>query len=114
MLSDFFSESFDKPLRIMRRRHDVVAVNLLDPNEIDIPDVGFVQLEDSETGEQMLVDTSNPEFREAFASMMQSRNKSLMSGMQKLNVDMIQLHSMEPFEIPLKKFFHMRQRRIER
>ena len=62
LLSDFLASGFEKPLRLSNKRHDVVAVSISDPREFELPKVGFVELEDAETGEDVLLDTNDRMF----------------------------------------------------
>jgi len=113
IMSDFFVEgNYTKALKLIKRRHDVIAINMSDIREQEIPDIGYVELEDSETGEQILVDTSDKEFRKEYVRLVKKRNKSFTQKMRKLGIDSIQLLSGESFEVPLKKFFAMRIRRL--
>lgn len=114
IISDFFSDDFRRPLSIMKNRHDIVAINMSDIRESEIPDVGYIQLEDEETGEQVLVDTSNSEFRDNYIKLIKEKNNVLLKLFQKLKIDMIQIRSDEPFEVPLRKFFRMRELRMIR
>ncbi|MCK5283615.1 MAG: DUF58 domain-containing protein [Nanoarchaeota archaeon] len=115
IISDFFTdEGFLKTARVLRNRHDIIAINMNDIREWEIPDVGCIELEDEETGEQMLVDTSDEEFRKCYSGLIDERNSRLSDAMKRLKIDLIQLKSDEPFEIPLKKFFAMRERRMVR
>ena len=69
VVSDFISEpGWESALARLARRHEVVAVRLYDPLEMDLPDLGLVMMQDAETGEQLLVDTADPGFRKRFAA----------------------------------------------
>lgn len=114
ILSDFFSKGFYKEMAILHRRHDVVAINMRDIREEEIPDLGYIELEDSETGEQFLVNTSDKEFRRNYVSLVNKKNRELDSTLKKMKLDMIQLHSGEDFSVPIKRFFGMRNRRVVR
>lgn len=115
ILSDFIAEdNYRKDLRILRNKHDVIAVNLSDVREHEIPDIGYIQLEDGETGEQLLIDTSDKDFQENYQKIVAERQQGLYRLLQKLMIDMIELRSDEQFEVPLRKFFYMRQRRMVR
>jgi len=112
IVSDFMYENdYFKALSILKNRHDVIAVNMGDVREHEIPDIGYIELEDSETGEQLLVDTSDKEFRKSYTKLVNSRNKKWHHHMAKLRIDSIQLLSEQPYEIPLRKFFATRMRR---
>jgi hypothetical protein len=86
-------------------------VDISDVREEDIPDIGYVFLEDSETGEQMLVDTSDFEFRKRYTALANRRSDDRLSRMKRLNIDMIRMNTSEPFYLPLQQFFKMRDRR---
>jgi len=112
IISDFISEDFEKPLKYLRKRHDVVLINLSDVREEEIPDIGYVLLEDEETGEQILVNTSDESFRNFYEKSVRRRREELERKMKKLKVDMIYVRTDEPFYMPLMRFFNMRKRRI--
>jgi uncharacterized protein (DUF58 family) len=114
ILSDFFSEDFVKPLSILKKRHDVIAINMRDIREEEIPDVGYIELEDSETGEHLLVNTSDKEFRKNYTELVKQKNLELDKSLKKIKIDMIQLKSGEDFILPIKKFFSIRERRLTR
>ena len=111
IISDFLSTDFERPLKQLKNKHDVILVDISDVREEDIPDIGYVFLEDSETGEQMLVDTSDFEFRKRYTALANKRSDDRLSRMKRLNVDMIRMNTSEPFYIPLQQFFKMRNRR---
>ena len=110
IISDFFTEDFEKSLRILKNRHEVILVNVSDVRESDIPDIGYVMLEDGETGEQFLLDTSDRGFRERYADIVRQRSEALSERMKRLKVDMINIRTDQPFEIPMRRFFVMRRR----
>jgi uncharacterized protein (DUF58 family) len=115
IISDFFTESeFDKNLRILKNKHDVIAVNLNDLREMEMPDIGYIELEDEETGEQILVNTSDDSFRKTYSNLMKARHDSLIKKFRRLNIDSVDLKSDESFEIPLRKFFRLREKRMVR
>jgi len=89
----------------------VILVNVSDVRESDIPDIGYVLLEDSETGEQFLLDTSDKGFRERYADIVRQRSEALSERMKRLKVDMINIRTDQPFEIPLRRFFRVKERR---
>jgi len=110
IISDFYAKGFDKPLKILREKHDIIAINTRDIREEQIPEVGLIELEDSETGEQLLVDTSDSAFQERYGQIVRKEHQELKSRMRKLKIDLIQLNTDIPFEIPLRKFFRKRSR----
>ncbi len=114
IISDFISSDFDKPLKFLKNKHDVVLIRTYDFVEENIPQIGYVFLEDEESGEQFLVDTSDEQFRQLYEQQMKKRKKDLANKMKKLGVDIIEINTSEPFYIPLKKFFKLRERRVIR
>ena len=109
ILSDFYNQDFSKPLKILKRRHDVIAIKVNDAREAEIPDVGLIQLEDEETGEQLLVDTSDQGFRDNYAKLVNKEEIRLRNLFNKNGVDVININTDSPYESPLRKFFRMRQ-----
>ncbi|MDD4484395.1 MAG: DUF58 domain-containing protein [Methanoregula sp.] len=105
ILSDFASPDFFLPLRILRRRHEVLAIRVADPRELDLPDVGLIELEDPETGEQVPVDTSDPVFRERYSELVTEADRRLHSDFAKNRIPEAALLTDEPYDIPLKRFF---------
>src|SRR5438552_13035617 len=78
VISDFISEpGWERPLGLLAQRHDVVAVRLLDPLELELPDLGLIPIRDAETGEQLLVDTHDAGFRKRFARIAAQREADL-------------------------------------
>jgi uncharacterized protein (DUF58 family) len=114
IVSDFFDEGFLNPLKILKNRHDVIALRIIDKREIEIPDIGFIELEDEETGEQILVDTSDDEFRMNYIELMKQREKHLVQSLHKIKIDIVSIFTDEAFEVPLRKFFNIRLRRVMR
>ncbi|RZI98196.1 MAG: DUF58 domain-containing protein, partial [Haliea sp.] len=92
VVSDFISEpGWEKPLAQLARRHDVVAVRLLDPLELDLPDLGLIPIRDAETGEQLLVDTHDSGFRKRFARIAAQREADLRQSLAQAGVDALEL-----------------------
>ena len=112
VLSDFLTTGFDKPLRVAAKKHDVIAVHLSDPRELEIPAVGMVELQDAETGERLLLDTHDRRALDAYTRDMQHRNarqKELLGGM---GIDLIEVSTGVPYDRALQRFFEMRARRM--
>jgi len=112
LVSDFLSQDYEQALRIANKKHDIVAVNIVDPREMELPIVGYIELEDAETGEQILLDTSDRTVRDLFSEKtseaMLKRDKLFKS----MNVDSIAIHTNESYFEPLMKFFRMRAKRF--
>jgi len=112
ILSDFFdSNDYIKPLKILRRKHDVIILKISDLREQEIPKIGLIELEDEETGEQLLVDTSDPGFQKKYTEDVSNNESQLILNLTKLKIDFIKILSDENYEIPLRKFFKKRTRR---
>ncbi len=113
LLSDFITEGFERALRIANKRHDMVAVSITDPRELEIPNVGFVELEDAETGEITLLDTSDRKMMERFnkfnVNNMEERAK-LFRGM---GVDLVDVRTDSSYVEPIMKFFRAREKRLQ-
>jgi uncharacterized protein (DUF58 family) len=105
ILSDFISPPFMKQLKILRRRHEVIALRITDEREREIPDVGYIALEDPETGEQVLVDTSDSGFRERYRALAREAETTLLGGLAEHHIPALELTTDEPFELPLRTFF---------
>jgi len=105
ILSDFVAPSFSLPLRILRRRHEVLAIRITDPRELELPDVGLIELEDSETGEQILVDTSDPAFRQRYRELVAGAEDEMHVEFARNRIREVTLLTDEPYDIPLKRFF---------
>jgi len=112
LVSDFLSEGFEQDLRIANRRHDVIAVRIADPREKDFPAVGMVELEDAETGERLLIDTSDYRFLQAYRNRSDAWDESIRKLFRSIQVDYIEFRTGEPYDIPLIRFFRERARRI--
>ena len=111
LISDFLSEDFQTPLRIANKKHDMIAIKLSDPRELDFGNYGLMELEDAETGEVMLIDTSSAEFRSAFAARAEEKNSALKRALQVIDLDFIQVRTDQSYIVPLIQFFKMREKR---
>jgi uncharacterized protein (DUF58 family) len=112
VVSDFISESgWEKPLGRLAQRHEVVAVRLLDPMELQLPDLGLIPILDAETGEQLLVDTSDKGFRQRFARIAAQREADLRQSLAKAGVDTLELATDGDLVDCLTRFTDLRKRR---
>ena len=112
LVSDFLSTGYEKALQIANRRHDIVSITITDPREIDLPDVGFIELEDAETGETFLVDTSSSALRQEFAAATSSAVEEREKLFRSLDVDYIDIRTDQSYIEPLIRFFRMRAKRF--
>lgn len=112
LISDFQTEASRKALAISNGRHDLVAITVVDPREQALPDVGFITLQDAESGEVIEVDTRHPQVRELFAMQAAERSESLTSGLRRAGVDQLAINTAEPYATSLRRFFESRERRL--
>ena len=108
LVSDFLDEGFEKPLRMVSRRHDTVAVQLQDPREKSLPSLGLVTLFDPETNRAQLLDTGSRVVRKAFRHSSLDRNTQLKVLFRRARVDHVEIQCGEDFVDPLAKFFRAR------
>jgi uncharacterized protein (DUF58 family) len=88
VMSDFIGDpGWDRPLAMLTHRHEVVVIRVVDPAELELPDIGLILVEDAETGEQLLVDTSDPLLRGRLAAQVGAREEELAEGMRRAGVD---------------------------
>jgi uncharacterized protein (DUF58 family) len=112
VISDFLTGDFTRPLTVSARRHDVVALMVVDPAEEQLPDVGVILLEDPETGEQIEVDTSRRAITGNYARLAGERSKELASIFGSRGVDTVQLRTDADYLPVLRSFFDRRGRRL--
>jgi uncharacterized protein (DUF58 family) len=112
VVSDFISEpGWEKPLAMLAQKHEVVAVRLFDPLESNLPDLGLITMRDAESGEQMLVDTSNTKFRQRFAQIAAQRDNALRQSLSRVGVDTLELSTDDDLVQAILRFTDMRKRR---
>jgi uncharacterized protein (DUF58 family) len=112
LVSDFMGAGFSHPLSVVGRRHDLVAIRMSDPRESDLPPVGFLDLEDPETGERLVVDTSDRGLREAFQDQAENDRQAMDRMFRRAQVDVIDVETGRPYVEPLMRFFRQRMRRF--
>jgi len=112
VISDFVSEpGWERPLALLARRHEVIGLRVVDPAEVDLPDVGVMVMQDSETGEQLLVDTSDRAFRERFAIAAAAREEHVIQCARQASID---LHSISTDDDLVRSILAMAGRRRQR
>ena len=113
VVSDFLSEpGWERPLAQLTQRHEVVAVRLFDPLELELPDLGLVPLRDAETGEQLWVDTHDAGFRKRFARIAAEREETLRTTLAKAGVDTLELSTDDDLAAAILRFADLRKRRV--
>ena len=114
LISDFLDDGYLDALRGANRKHDVVAVRVTDRRESEFQGAGLVTLEDAETGERRLVDTSSPALRAALAQDADTRAEALHRSLRGSGIDVVSIDATGSVVEPLLAFFRMREKRIRR
>lgn len=112
IISDFLDQNFEKPLKILSKRHDVIAIHLKDRREEEIPPAGLMEFEDQETGETVLIDTLDPILRKKIKENAAQREESLDKLFKSLRVDKIEINAEGSYIEPLMRFFRIREQRL--
>jgi uncharacterized protein (DUF58 family) len=114
VVSDFLDDGWERSLVLANQRHDVIAVLVTDPRELDPGNVGLVALEDAETGRAKLYDTGSRAFREAVCGASSARVREVERRMRSVGIDFIHIDAAGSVVDPLVRFFRMRERRARR
>jgi uncharacterized protein (DUF58 family) len=112
VVSDFISApGWAEPLTYLAQRHEIVAVRLYDPLEMELPDLGLLVMRDAETGEQLFVDTHDRAFRKRFAALAERREKELRLAFGRAGVDALELCTNDDLVDAILRFADLRKRR---
>jgi len=111
LLSDFLAPELRRPLKVANRRHDLIAVVLDDPRDYELPNVGMLAVEDPESGEHFVVDTSDRRVREEFARTRQAARNDRDRFLRALDIDAVTVRTDQPYAGPLLRFFRQREKR---
>jgi len=115
LVSDFMDENYETQLRILRRKHDVIAAQIVDPLEALDIDAGWLELEDSESGELIAVNTSSNRFKTLYITNFKREQAAIREKFLSMGIDSIEINTNENYINPLVQFFKMRnQRRKQR
>jgi uncharacterized protein (DUF58 family) len=114
VVSDFLDEGYEHALLTANQKHDVIAVLVTDPRELELPDVGLVVLRDAESGAARLLDTGSASFRREARRLAAGRVSALERRLRGSGIDFIQIDASGSVVDPLVRFFRMRERRIRR
>ena len=112
LVSDFMGKNFFRPLSVAGKRHDLIAVRMKDARERELLPLGFVEMEDPETGERLVVNTSNRKLLEAFRGSTREEQDELSRDFVRCKVDLIEVETGRPYVEPLMQFFQKRMRRF--
>jgi uncharacterized protein (DUF58 family) len=111
LVSDFIDHNFEKPLGVLARRHDLIAVTVSDPREVALPEIGLLEIEDAENGATILVDTGSREVRNRYETLAREKNEKLSRLFKSTGVDHIQLFTDRDYVLDLVKFFRKRTKK---
>lgn len=115
VVSDFMGAfNWASELSALGQRHDTVAVRLFDPAEVNLPNAGLMLLQDSESAEELLLDTANAKFRSRYAQMVEQREQQLADSFSHAGVDALELSTDEDLASALMRFSELRKRRVWR
>jgi len=111
LMSDFIAEDYQRALTLAAKGHDLIGVTVTDPRELEMPKIGFLQLEDAETGEIVAVDTRDPSVRRQFGGLSVEAVRERERIFRTSGVDAIDVRTDRPYVEPLRRFFRMREGR---
>jgi uncharacterized protein (DUF58 family) len=112
VISDFITSGYETALRIANKRHDIVPITITDPRELELPKIGMIELEDAETGEEILIDTFDPEVRKSFGRLNTKERKERDSLFKRMDIDPIDIMTDRSYVEPLMNFFRKRANRF--
>jgi len=111
LISDFQSENFEKSLRVLSKRHDLIALSIIDPRENHMPNVGLIELEDAETGEIIRLDTGSAAVRQKYEALGRKRSLHLKDMFRSMDIDHTEIITGRDYVKELVWFFRSRERR---
>ena len=112
LISDFIADQYEKPLKVVSAKHDLIPIQIVDPREEELPDVGLALVEDLETGELVEVDTSDLTVRADYARETQRQRAAREHLFRRLQLDHVTVSTDSDFVRPLTELFRLRQRRL--
>ncbi|HHT9104880.1 MAG TPA: DUF58 domain-containing protein [Candidatus Wujingus californicus] len=111
VVSDFLADNYERALRIANKKHDIISVTVVDPREQELPDVGMVELKDAESGETLLLDTSNPLARKEFGALANKVQQERSRLFRSMGIDEIVINTGKHYVEPIIRFFRIREKR---
>jgi uncharacterized protein (DUF58 family) len=112
LISDFIADQYEKPLKVVSAKHDLIPIQIVDPREDELPDIGLALIEDLETGELVEVDTSDLDVRAKYAREAQRQRATREHLFRRLQLDHVTVSTDRDFVRPLTELFRLRQRRL--
>ena len=111
LISDFQDENYEPQLKLANQRFDLIAINIIDPREETLPEVGMVFLEDSETGNTLLVDTNDKEMLKEHKSLCIKKRQDRKMFFSSIGIDTIEVFTNKPLTDPIVKYFKLREKK---
>ena len=114
LISDYLDNGYEQKLKIMNKRHDLIAVTIKDPREIELPKLGLIKLLDSETGERIVIDTNNGKARNWYKARALERKGNLKKIFASSGIDQIDIQTDQDYLKSITTFFLNRERRLKK
>lgn len=111
LVSDFIANDFVNSMSILNRRHDLIGVEVRDASETKLPNAGLIEVDDPETGQRKVIDSSSKAVRKWYEQLSQQRHENLIESLNSRGIDCISLRTDKSYINDLIKFFHMRHSR---
>ncbi|MBN8588638.1 MAG: DUF58 domain-containing protein [Rhodothermia bacterium] len=111
ILSDFIHRGYERPLQILGRRHDTIAIRISDKREAELPNLGLLEMMDAETGETFVCDTASKEVQKRLRTINRTRDAERATRFRKMQVDLVELRTDTSYIEPLSRYFRERHRR---
>ena len=111
LISDFLADGYEDALKIASKKHDLIAVHLFDPREIELPSAGLLRVRDAESGDVNWVDTSDPRLRQSYSRSWKERDQNRIRLFRRCGVDQIDIRIDQSYIKPLMSFFRTREKR---
>lgn len=111
LISDFLTDGYQDALKIASKKHDLIAVHLFDPREIELPSAGLLRVRDAESGDVNWIDTADPRLRESYSRWWKERDKTRTRLFRRCGVDQIDIRIDQSYIKPLVSFFRAREKR---
>ncbi|HOH47496.1 MAG TPA: DUF58 domain-containing protein, partial [Candidatus Cloacimonadota bacterium] len=108
VLSDFFDLHYEKELKILAKKHDVIALQILDQADLELPQAGILELRDPETGVSFTVNSSSPLIRKNYSLRVEAEQKKLLQSLKTMNVDHVRISSTDDYVQALRQLFAKR------
>ena len=114
VISDFLDSDYENSLKLLARKHDVVALRVIDKAEMELPKAGLLQFSDPETGEKLTVNTSSEKIRTRYRELALQQQTALEERFKRNQIDLVTIHTDESYTKELMKFFKLRIKRKNR